>query len=184
MNWITFAIAAYLCLTLQIGLRDLWAIGPAAPSLVLILGVYVGLTAPGITVGWAMLVLGLLIDASTPWIGLEQQSVSLLGPAAVGYLVGAYAVVQMRGMLFRESVLTLAVMTFVVGLFIEVVVVFLLVARGLITGDALPGFSAADQLVLRFLALLYTTAAAVPVGWLLMKLSPLFGFAHKPTRAY
>lgn len=184
MNWITFAIAAYLCLTLQVGLGDLWAIGPAAPSLVLVLGVFIGLTAPGTTVGWAMLVLGLLVDAITPWTGPGQQTVTILGPAAIGYLVGAYAVVQLRSMVFRESVLTLAVMTFVVGIFIQLVIVFLMVIRGPISGDALPGFSAADQLVMRFLSLLYTAVAAVPVGWLLMKLSPLFGFAHKPTRAY
>lgn len=184
MNWIAFVITAYLGLALQEGLSDLWVIGPAVPSLLLVLAVFIGLTAPGITVGWAMLILGVLVDVTTPWIGPDQQVVTVIGPAAIGYLVGAYAVVQLRAMVFRESVLTLAVMTFVVGLFIQLTIVFLLAVHGPISGDALPGFSAADQLVMRFLSLLYTALAAVPVGWLLIKLSPLFGFATKATRAY
>ena len=95
MRWPVFAILAYLMLVLQEGLRTLWSIQGTSPSLLLILLVYVGLWAPPMTAAWAALALGLLIDLTTPVKTLNHlQDVTLIGPACLGYLAGAYVTVR------------------------------------------------------------------------------------------
>ena len=81
-------------------------------------------------------------------------------------------------LLFRESVITLTALVFATGLFIQLVIVGIYTARGLpwLTGQPVEGWNAADQLVQRFLALLYTTGLAVPLGALLLRTTPIWGF--------
>ena len=180
MNWLIFAIAAYLLLALETGLRTLLALpllADASPRLLLILAVYVGMMAPASTVPWAFLALGLLTDLQPG----PARDVILIGPAALGYLVGAYVVLQLRAMVFRESVLALSVLVLVGGIFVHLCWVALLTARGLpmLTHEPIVGWSAADQLVHRFLELLYTAVVAVPVGLVLFKVSPIWHFNHR-----
>jgi len=177
VNWLIFALTTYVLLGLQVGLRPLLMIdvaGGVFPSFLLILMVFLGLSAAPMTVAWAALILGCLIDLM-PTTG----DVAILGPAALGYLVGSYAVVQLRSLLFRESILTLAIMVFAVGLFVNLTEVAIYSFRGLgfLADDPIPGWSAFDELVRRFLVLLYSAAVAVPVGWALFRMGPLWGFA-------
>ena len=105
MNWIVFAIFAYIALALETGLGTLLAIpGPTGPSpgFVLILAVFIGLMAPSIAAAWGMLILGALIDLQTGDLGYP-----LIGPAALAYLVGAFAALQLRAMVLRQSIITL-----------------------------------------------------------------------------
>lgn len=174
MNWLTFTLTTYLLLCAEIGLREALRIGDVFPSFLLILMVFIGLTAAPMTVAWAALILGLLTDLQP-----TNGALAIPGPAAVGFLIGAYAVVQLRSLLFRESVLTLAIMVFVVGLFVNLAEVALYSFRGLsfLANEPIPGWSAPGELVTRFLRLLYTAAMALPVGWLLLRLLPLWRFS-------
>ena len=180
MNWLVFALVAYLMLALEAGLRTLLGIaGPdgAYPSFILILAVYVGLLAPSQVVPWAMLVLGLLTDLQAGPV----PEAAIIGPAALGYLLGAYVIMQLRLLVFRESVITLAALILATGIFIQLVVVGLYTMRGLpwLTAEPIAGWSAADQLVRRFFILLYSTAVAVPIGALLLRSTPLWGFPSR-----
>lgn len=178
MSWLMFAVTAYLLTALQEGLSPLWSIPhgravEAAPSLLLILLCFVSLMATGTTSLWAALVLGLVVDAlgGTP----------IVGPHAIGFMLGAYVVLQLRALVFRESMFTLAFMTLAAGLFANLAAVALLSFRGLPVSpaEATPGFAAADQLVTRFFDVLYSTVVAIPLGWLLFKISPLWRFPSK-----
>jgi len=173
MNWLTFTLVTYVLLCAEIGLRGALRLGEVYPSFLLILMVFIGLTASPMTVAWAALILGLLADLQ-PTTG----ALAIPGPAAIGYLVGAYAVVQLRNLLFRESVLTLAIMVFAVGLFVNLAEVALYSFRGLgfLADEPIPGWSAPGELVTRFLRLLYSAVVAVPLGWLLIKSVPLWRF--------
>lgn len=174
MNWLTFIITTYILLSAEIGLRGLLVIGDQVyPGFLLILLVFIGLAASHHTVGWAALILGLLVDLQ-PTTG----ALAVPGPAAIGYLVGGYAILQLRTLLFRESVLTLAIMVFAVGIFVNLAEVALYSFRGLgfLAGEPIPGWSAAGELVTRFLRLLYTTVVAIPLGWVLVKTTPLWRF--------
>ncbi len=173
MNWLIFGLAAYLLIALESGLGTLLSGTGLAPSLTLILMVFIGLGGAPMTVAWAALVLGILVDLQ-PTTGAE----AILGPAAAGYLVGAYAVIQLRHLLFRDSVLTLAIMVFVVGLFVNLTEVAVYSFRGLsfLAADPMEGWSAFDQLARRFVQLISSAVFALPVGWLLFRLKPVWGF--------
>ena len=176
MNWLIFALFAFVTLVLDVGLRPLWAVPDAAagvsPCLLLVLMTFIAMRAPSAAALWAGLVLGLLVDLQIGPAGL------VMGPAALGFLAGAYAVLQVRTLVFRQSVATLAVITFVAGIFVHLVSVALYTARGLpfTPAEFITGWDAAEQLVHRFLELLYTCAVAVPFGWLLLRLANLWGF--------
>lgn len=180
MNWLVFALAAYVMLALETGLRTLLGVSGLAgayPSFVLILAVYIGLVAPSHVVPWAMLALGLLVDLQAGPV----PEAAIIGPAALGYLFGAYVVLQLRVLVFRESVITLAALVFATGIFVQLVIVGLYTMRGLpwLTAQPVEGWSAADQLVHRFFVLLYTAIAAVPIGALLLRTTPLWGLPNR-----
>jgi cell shape-determining protein MreD len=182
MNWLLFALVSYLALVAETGLRAIWTVslpiaGDLSPSLLLIVLVFVGLHASPWTVTWSALALGLVADLQPG----PMPEATLLGPTALGFLAGAYAVVQMRAMVFRESLLTFVILVLLTGLFVHLVAVALLTLRGLPwpLGEPIPGWSAPDQLVHRFLELMYTAALAVPAGLVLFRTTRLWAFAGK-----
>jgi cell shape-determining protein MreD len=177
MNWLIFILITYLFLLMQTGLTALLGMPDAkgvSPDFLLILAVYVGLLAPAKTVAWSMLAIGIIANLLP---GPIPQG-PILGPEALGYLAGAFAVIQLRTLVFRESVITLAIMVFVVGIFIQLVTVALYTTRGLpfLLGDPVPAWSASRELVDRFLMLLYSAAVAVPLGIVLIRLRSAFNF--------
>jgi len=178
LNWIVFVITTYVLLALQSGLAPAWAVGGATPNLLLILAVFIGISAGRAVVMWAVLILGLLLDLQPG--PLSGQGV-ILGPHAVGYLVGGYAVLQLRNLLFRESVVTIIVMVFAVGGFAALVETLIYALRGLpwLANQPLHDWSTIDQLWRRLQELLYTAVAAVPLGLLLQSTRKLWGFASR-----
>ncbi len=186
MRWSIFAIFAYLALVLQSAVPILlevrgWDISPE-PSVVLILMIFIAMAAPQNIVLWSALILGLLVDLTQPLPIVttlqEMRDVAIPGPHAIGYVTGAYAVLQIRGMAFRDSPFAMAIMVFAGGIFVHLASVALVSFRGLPIhpADAIPNWHAADELVRAFFNLLYTSALAVPVGLLLIKSDPLWGF--------
>ncbi|QQE11240.1 hypothetical protein JD969_17350 [Planctomycetota bacterium] len=183
MNWVIFAIIAYLFLAMQVGLRTLIALpesfGGMAPSLLLILGVYICLTARSHIALWAMLALGLTTDLITT---LNPDS-TIIGPAAIGYLLAGFTILQMRGLVFKESVFTLALLTFAAGVFACITITAFYKLRTIpwLAGDASDNWDTANQLYRYFMMVLYTTALAFPLGFILYKITPIFRFHEKKT---
>ncbi len=187
MRWLTFAVAAYLVLALQTGLRTLWVlpvVGGVTPDLLLILLVFVALWAPGMKVAWGALILGLLADLHPLPVLHSMQDAAILGPGVIGFLLGAYVVLQLRTMVFRDSLLTLCILTFIAGLFVQLMIVALITVRGVhlpvVSGflaDApVPGWSPSLELLRRFLGLIYSALVAAPLGWLLLRFRNLWAF--------
>lgn len=176
MNWFIFALTTYVLLVLQIGCRSLLVVDGAYPQLPLILLVFVGLSAPSRVLGWSAVVLGLLLDLQPGPIAPP-----IIGPHAMGYLAGAFVVVQLRNLLFRESVIAFAALVLLVGIGTELVTIAIYTMRGWPwpLGEPLAHWSATGALVHGFFSVLYTTVAAVPVGWLLMRSSGVWGFPGK-----
>lgn len=188
MRWFVFLIFAFVLLVVEMGLRSLLRVNTSAgeicPSFLLVLATFVALWAPSRIVPWAMLVIGLLADLQ-PIPVVDPVSVpSIIGPATLGYLLAGYAVLQVRTFLFRHSPLAVAISVVVAGIFLHLVIVAALTMRGL----PLPGFPGrldgwiiGDQLYRRFFDLLYTAALAVPLGWLLTRTLPAWGFEGTKT---
>jgi len=186
MRWTVFLIFAYLFLAVEIGLDRLLEYGGVSPSFLLILGVFVGLSAPRMTVVWTMLILGLLTDLTYGHTMSDGRLLWLTGPATLGYLCGALVVLQLRALVVRESAISLAVMVFVVGVFVHLVVVAILTLRGLPwpTASPIADWSAADELAGRFFELLYSAILALPLGFVLARTEPLFAFLAGKSRAH
>ncbi len=147
------------------------------PMLLWIVVVFVTLSAPvGTAVGSALLV-GALFDLANSYI-VTPHEIIVLGPYALGYAFGSYLLVQLRGMVFKDSPITIAAMTVIGGLFVHLLVIALLSLRRLsfLADDPVGLAGSHDDLVQRFLAILYSGLLALPIGWLLIKSSRLWGF--------
>lgn len=173
MNWLIFGLFSYLAYVLQAGLAPLWTLGERTePRLLLVLLVYIALQASPTTVAVAALALGLLHD-------IRQTSVPMLvGPWALGYLAAGYTLLQLRNLLFRDSVFTIAIMTFVAGIFAYLVSTALYTLRGVsfLLSQPVAEFSAANAMFQGFLDLLYTAVIAFPLGYALIKSHKLWSF--------
>jgi len=173
MRWLVFFIFTFVLLTLEVGLRPLWAlpIGPyhdAAPSLLLVLGIFISINASSGVVICAMLLLGALVDLTQPIGKLEPiREIVLLGPSALGFFLGGLLAMRLRTLVFRDSVITLVVMTFTVGLFIELATVLIIGARQLLPTDPIPDWHIASQLMQRAMSVIYSAIVAIALGLVL-----------------
>lgn len=180
MNPLTFAISAYLGFALQVILAPIWPIQGHEPMVMLILLVFIGLQAPAMAVAWSAIVLGLLADI----LPVQQPVTGVIGPWALGFLAAGYAMVQLRNLLFRDSMFTIGIMTLVAGVFALLVATMLQALRGvpIFGNEAIEGFTAANQLYQGFFTLLNTAVFAVPAGFMLLKVRLMWGFSGRGSR--
>lgn len=197
MRWWIFAAAVYVVLAIQVGLAPALSIatplGEVQPRFVLLLAVLIGLSAPPSAALVACLVLGTLLDLVTPWTvaldGAEATELTLIGPYALGYLAGGYALLQLRTMVFRRQPLTIGTMVLLSGFAVQLIVVAVLSIRGwyepIVGWLAPPGAAAGSgmrQLALRVLALLYTAVIGVALALPLTRLGPALGIDTRSRR--
>lgn len=187
MRWPVLFLFLFVALVVQLGLRTLlmqpFGFDVGEPQFVWILGVFIGLSASGRVSPWLWLGMGALVDLTQPLtvrLAVEEIQVTLVGPACLGFLLGGYAVSQLRPLVVRDSPLAVGFIAFTAGILLQLAIVAVLSLRGLplpwLRGEALVGFSAADELVRRFLELIYTALVAIPLGYVLIRLRPLWGF--------
>ena len=181
MNWLVLALFTYALVAIEMGMQPVIGLpvsmGGMAPSLLLVLGVYITLMSRPAVSLWIMLLLGGLVDVMSSTV----PGGPVLGPNALGFLIGGVAVLQMRGFVFRESVLAMAMMVFVCGVLASLVTIFLLKVRGFswLTNQPIEGWHSAEQMYRNFMMLIYTTAVSLPLGFCLMKSTPLWGFGPR-----
>lgn len=173
MNWLFFALIAFVAYTLQDGMGNAWARGgDTHPHLMLIVLVYLALQAAPMTVAWAALILGILADIAM------SKVTGMIGPWTLGYLAAAYALLQLRNLLFRDSVFTIAIMTFVAGIFIHLVATLLYAMRGVpyFANQPIAGFEPANVLFQGFFDMIYSGVLAFPLGYALIKSHKIWSF--------
>ncbi|MGP1309494.1 MAG: hypothetical protein ACTS27_04775 [Phycisphaerales bacterium] len=176
MNWIAFALAAWLALGAELGLKPALALGSTsvAPSFAFILLAFVAMWAPPVAVYTAALIVGAVLDLTHPPAtdgGLS--SVVVIGPYALGCLAGCYAAVTARGVLIKQNPLSFAFLALVLTLVAHAVVLTLLRVRASYD-DLAVAFT--SEVGVRLSSTLYTAVVALLVGPLLRLLIPLFGF--------
>ena len=186
MNWAVLAIAAILGLVLDQSVLDGLALDrlePTSarlikPSFCGLLAVFVALGAPRMPALWACFILGMLLDLSLPLTLGPDRAFYLVGPHALGYVAGGWLVVKVKAMVFRQRPLTMGVMTFGFLLVMHVVVVILYQIRVWHPGQAVcwTDGSVGGAFLGRALGALYSGLFAIPIGWLLVKSMPLWGF--------
>ncbi len=184
MRWLIVFIFAYLFLALQSGFGDALAVNEIRPELLFIFFAFVVAMAPIADAMWIALMLGLLADLTAPQILNQDQIVTIIGPHAIGYTLGAALIIQLRTMIYRKHPVSLALIVFLSGIATHLLAVFLMTIRWKLGQwfGLWPDFywSPTDEMVTRFLVVLYTTMLTIPVTWLLIRLSPLFAFELHP----
>lgn len=186
MRWGMFIVALFVTLTLELSMKPLFyfpTVNNLAPSFVIVLLVFVSLLTPRLTLMWAALLMGLLIDLATPESMPGGAIVYLIGPHAIGFVAAAYGIVQMRAVVFRQRLVTIVALTFVAFLAVAIVRILIMGVRGWF-GEELVwgGGSALGELWHAALVAVYSSVIALPFGWMLLQTVPLWGFATSHQR--
>lgn len=177
MNWLSFAVATWLCFGLELGLRHTLQLGPhaIAPSFVIALLIFIALHASHRSATWAAIVLGLLIDLTGSLELAPSGTTVLVGPHAIAFFLAAQMVLAMRGMIVSRNPLSMGVLSLVAAAVAQIVVVaFLTIHRFM--GDPIV-LNASERLVVGFASAVYTGIVAILLALVLIPVTPLFGFA-------
>lgn len=183
MSFGVYALALWVVLGLELGLRSVLRVGDTgvAPSFVLPLVVFVGLYAPARVTTVAALVAGLLIDLTSPVTLPGGATAVVPGPNALGMVLAGQLVLGARGLVFLNSPVTLIVLTPLAGVVWQIAVTAAFGARELY--DPI-GFQAGTQLTQRLMIAAYSAAPAVVLWWPLRRVGSLFGFESAHTGRY
>lgn len=184
MRWLFFCIVAWFCIGLELGFADALQVGQgkAQPSFVMILLAFVALWTTTSHVVVASLFCGLFLDLVFVVPLASGETAVILGPHALGCMLGAYTVRTMRGLMFRRGALAVGFLA-MVGTFVAcVVVIACLRIRNFYEPLDIP--PASSTLFAGLLAALITFGVGIPFGWLLGALRKPLGFPQSGRSAF
>lgn len=177
MNWLVFLLVLWVSAGLELGLVGVLQIGslPIAPSALILLLAFIALWARPADLIVASLVIGLLIDALNQTPTAMGDHVAIFGPHALGAVLMARIALVVRGAMYRQGIITLAITTLLVGLGMHLVALALLVIRA--SYDVVLTSSLASEFATRGASALFTAILAIPLGFLIQRfLKPIMGF--------
>lgn len=165
MRWIPFAILLYLAVVLQSTLAPFLAVHGIRPDFLVIVAVHYALAARAADALIACWVIGLMTDLTSLSFG-EYGNV---GVHALAFGLAGLAIVALREITFRESVITQIVCTFLARVVVSAV-------AGLHLLWAADAWSRTGEVLLAGLYSAVYTAAIAPYGhWLLRRGRNLLG---------
>lgn len=135
MNALAVTVMGYLLVAIENALRVPLALGTSgvAPHFVIVLVAFVAMHGQGPGIYWTALLLGAAIDLSSVRTSADELGVAgMLGPHALGYVMAAYAVVSVRGVMMRRSPLALPFLSMTATVLAALVSTFLLMARSML----------------------------------------------------
>jgi cell shape-determining protein MreD len=177
VNWTIFAIFTYVTLVLQLGLAPTLQltpdIGEVQPSFVIVFAVFVAMHAPtkAVVISWA--VLGLLLDLLTE--DYAAAGAVLVGPYTFAFLAGSFVALQLRQVVLKQHLFSLAFCTVICGAAVALVYVGIFGVRNLYDPPH-PNYSAVRDLAVHTLEMLYSGFLALALGLPLLKATSLFSF--------
>jgi cell shape-determining protein MreD len=183
MSWVVFAVGAWILLGFELGLKGSLHLGGTqiAPSFLAVYAVFIACSAPPRAAQWGCLILGALMDLTSPISPVGGGSVfTTLGPNALGSLLMCQLVLALRGLMFRRNPLTLAFLSAVGFALWQVVVTAVFTVRHM-TGDP-TAWTAGHELASRLGSAVYTGVVALPVSLALTIVMPAFAFQYIPYR--
>lgn len=185
MNWILFAILAWVLIGCETGLKSALALGQTgvAPSFVFPLVAFIAVTGTNWNTYWAALILGLMVDLT--WtVGVDGGGppATIVGPNALGFLLGAQLILTIRGLVIRRNPLAIGFLALVGFALAQVVVVALMTTKDLL-GDPV-AWSATRELISRLGAALYTGILGFVLALIFLPLAPLFGLQAPQQRRF
>lgn len=184
MRWPVFACFALAFLVIDVSFAQVVMLGGYAPSFTVALVTYLALFAPRLTALWAAWWLGLLLDLATEIPHGPGRSAPMIGPHALGFVFACFALLQVRSMLIRRHLVTVAIAAFAVGVMAALVRVFVVAAHGWYEPDVI-GFargSAMAELGWEVGRAAYSAIVAGVLAPVLLWTEPLWSFRHQPGR--
>jgi len=177
VNWLTAAIATWICFGLELGLRDTLQLGPhaIAPSFVVALVIFIALNASQRSTVWAAITLGILVDLTGSIELKSGSSTVLVGPHAIGFFLAVQIVLAMRGMIVSRNPLSMGVLSLLAAAVSEIIVVAFLTIHMLMDDPIV--WDASERLFAGLASSVYTGIVAVFLSLILIPVTPLFGFA-------
>jgi rod shape-determining protein MreD len=185
MRWATFIGAALVAIVADASLMGALEVGGIAPRLTVVLVTFVALNADALTASWAAVLCGALIDLSDPSMTGPRSPHFLLGPHALGLLFGVQGLVALRGSVVRRNPLALGAMTALLAVADGLVWVAIWTVRSWYPDSPPPWgeSSSLGQVGRQVLQALSTGIVAIPVGWLLARTMPAWGFPSVLSRS-
>jgi cell shape-determining protein MreD len=185
MKWPLPLLLAYVLLALEPPVREFLKLGPASPSLVFPLIVFIALLGSSTAALWTALLIGLVVDLTTLRGTGVGGAIIIAGPHALGYTAAAYLILTLRPIVMRKNPITLVALSVVGEALAALVVVSVFALRRMLYhgawADALPGALLPD-LWQRCIGACYTGVAALVLAALLFPLIPWFGFQDPSIR--
>lgn len=177
MNWLTFALASWVCFGFEMGLRTTLEVGGGvSPSFVFVLLVYVSTFAGSTTALWAGVALGVVMDlTSRVAIANGGGEVVLVGPHVLGYALACQFVLALRGVMNKRNVLSIAALAIFGSVASHAVVVAFHAVHRWYGDPILAGTK--EELFARLGSAIYTGVAALALSLVLLPMHNAFGFA-------
>ncbi|MCE7973238.1 MAG: hypothetical protein DYG92_02770 [Leptolyngbya sp. PLA1] len=185
MSRIGLVLAAWVFLGLDLGLsKPLLELGASgvAPSFLFILTAFVAMCGTGRAPFWTAIALGLLADIMAD-VGLTSPEgrAIIVGPHALGFLVGTQLVIALRGVMIRRNPLTLGFLACTGAAVAQVVLVAILWVRMLFDPIAT---SPTHELLVGLGGALYTGVLAVPLALILLPAATFLGLPSQQPRRF
>lgn len=179
MNWLVYMVAVLVALAFDASLGGVFEFGSAHPQILPAVVVFALLSVPRRIALRAAMLAGLLADLLAPMVGEDGSLVAVPGPRVLAYALGALAVLQLRGLLYRRNPLSAAVTTFSFSMLAAVAFVALWTLRGGMLGAGAPWWpsTGASEMWARFLGAIAEGLLAIPVLWILERTRPAWDFA-------
>jgi len=182
MNRLAVLVGLWLSLGMELALRQTLGLSDSAggvggPSVVFAFVACIAAFGPATAVLWVAFCGGLLVDLTWSVALWNQGSVSgvgqvtFLGPHALGYLVGAWAILKTRRVFVRRIPLAVAVLAVLGAVLMQVATLCILLLRDAID----PAVALPPQGVVRVIGALYTGVPALLIAACLRFLLPLLG---------
>lgn len=191
MNPLAVALVAYVLMGLELAMRPALALGQSgiAPWLLLPLVVFVAMFAQAGPTLWFALAAGAAMDLTgrLPRSG-GLDTVVVLGPQALGFMLAAYLVLQLRGLVIRGNPFSLAILSFLAGCVAAILAVAVLTLRHQLGAwMGWPGdieWSARAELFARLGSSVYTGLISLVLALVFRRLMGLMGLADPHLRRY
>ncbi|MBN8599349.1 MAG: hypothetical protein J0L78_16885 [Planctomycetes bacterium] len=182
MNIVAVIVGGYIAFSLELGLRNALAVGTggAAPSFVFVLCMILAIGSPAGLVLWTCLVFGIITDLTWPHeIRGGADSITLLGPYALGYLFAGQFVLLLRSQIIKRNPLSLGFLCFAGFAVAQIMVVVIYTLRSAYTPEIV--WEPTHQLISRLVGAAYTGVLGVLVGLVAGPISAALGL-HQPAQ--
>lgn len=185
MNPIAVAIACWVMIGVELGLRRALEFGSTgiSPYLLLPLIVHIAMHAPHLASYWTALLTGLVVDLQSPRPTSDGLGdVVIIGPNALGFLMAAAFTLNVRTIVIRRNPLSFVAVSIAAAGIAQITAVMILTMRGSL--DSAVAFNPGEQLWIRLVSSAATGITALALAYPLRWSNPVLGLSDPSARRF